>query len=435
MVLPTLDRRPLARQLCGHPLDVRSHRHRGYRNSLVQVTLSAVHQTSAAVYLFPTISIRGGCTKLCSCAVAFLPDCYLLEAKTGSCWRRKPVLVAVLLGLLANVELHLAVISGGLAVAYCITQPRKERLKGSSSKHRIALGGLLLLIFYAFAIGTAFPPREMVHQFHTSTSFPTWVATSLVGGICSPWWLSIFFWIAIAFVLHTRRAWAYLIPVAFFAVFSGSVHIAFWHMGLLVPLLICFLWITWPVTQPERNKSEVAGRIALLALITSQILWSGHALAYDHSHPYSPDLETARFLRPYVEHGDTIAITYPTGMTYAALPRAPQADLFLSVGILPYFHHSIYVNEPYPFWPWKIEDKIANSFNSTLATRPRIVLVEVPRDSFAPVILNGPRAELLRKNGYRLTNIFCGAMPMRLGYGRRTCHVIFQRAAAPGSHR
>ena len=44
-------------------------------------------------------------------------------------WRKNPLVLALLLGLLANVEMHAAVLSGGLAVVYCIEQLRSGAVK------------------------------------------------------------------------------------------------------------------------------------------------------------------------------------------------------------------------------------------------------------------------------------------------------------------
>ena len=87
-------------------------------------------------------------------------------------------------------------------------------------------------------------------------------------------------------------------------------YLSFWHAGLLVPLLICLLWISWPTASPTRLPYETACRLALAAVAVVQILWSVNAIVYDHSHDYSGDRAAAEFLKPYVENGSTIITTF-----------------------------------------------------------------------------------------------------------------------------
>jgi len=55
-----------------------------------------------------------------------------------------------------------------------------------------------------------------------------------------------------------------------------------------------------PGTRLEqlRRELEMAGRIALVIMIATQILWSGYALFYDHYYAYSPDPAAAKFFKP-----------------------------------------------------------------------------------------------------------------------------------------
>jgi hypothetical protein len=210
-----------------------------------------------------------------------------------------------------------------------------------------------------------------------------------------------------------------LLPVLLFAVFSGAVHVNWWHAGLLVPLVACLLWVTWPAPGTPDSRSELIGRSALLFVIGVQILWSGYALVFDHDRPYSPDLATARFLKPYVESGGQIAVTF--------LGKPPEDHDFWAVGIQPYFDHNIYVNEADAFWWWSESNNTEARFLALLPSHPHMILAEMlAQYSGQPVDMDNAKIKLIVSSGYTLTNVFCGVQPQRLAPGPANCHLIFQ---------
>lgn len=334
-------------------------------------------------------------------------------------WRKRPVPLALLLGLLANLSLHAAVISGGLAIAWIAERARGRIAQRSSTRTALA-SAVVLLTFYAFAIWTAWPPPDMrLSAFRAdSRPFASSAVAALTLGICEPWVLSIVFWIAVAMWFKARRSLILLLPVVLFSAFSGLVYAQFWHMGLLVPLVIALAWISWP----EKNSSnwhEIAGRAALVGMAAIQIAWSAHALAWDHWHDFSGDKAAAQFLRPLVRDGDRILLTWVD---------EPNAKGFDGVGILPYFDHNIFENAPKPFWWWSEKSPVESRFNELLPTRPQVVIVEGRlRSTDQSFDMRNPEFQELLRAGYRFTNQFCGTAPMRLELGLTSCHLIFQR--------
>jgi hypothetical protein len=337
-------------------------------------------------------------------------------------WKKNPFLVALTLGLLANTALHAAAISGGLAVVYGIEHLRNGSLKNPINRRKLLLCALILTAFYAFAIWTAWPPHDLALS-RVRGETPTPIAhalVSLVWGICEPWGLSIPFWIVIAALFAARRKLFYLLPVLFFAAFSGEVYANWWHVGLLVPLLASLLWITWPEPGAGASRYETIGRFAMLFMIATQLLWSAYALVYDHIHSYSPDRAAAEFLKPFVNHGDRIAVTYIDDEGNHA---------FDGVGILPYFDHNIYINQANAFWWWSDLDATEARFNQVLPTHPRLVLVEVRyKGEVDRIDLNQPRYASVEQAGYRFVHAYCGTFPERVQPGLTTCHVIFAYA-------
>ncbi|MGA2535082.1 MAG: hypothetical protein ABSF53_03635 [Terracidiphilus sp.] len=341
------------------------------------------------------------------------------------CWRRRPFIVALLLGLMANASLHAAVISGGLAIVFAIEYSKHSSTSEPHRRRNFLLCALIVVALYAFAIWTAFPPQDLSLSRPPGAHHPFfgWAIASLCWGICQPWILSIPFWIAIVIWFGARRKFFYLLPVIFFAIFSGAVYANWWHVGLLVPLLISLLWITWPAPGSVSTHFETIGKTALGLMIATQILWSGYAIAYDHYHAYSPDRAAAEFLRPYVDRGDPIAATdLDDPVNYA----------FRAIGVLPYFDRNIFINLPYAFWSWSDHNPSEQRYQAVLPSHPRIVMVEIIYNGpEKPITLDHPKYKALLKDGYKFTNLFCGTIPERLQSAFTNCHVIFQYPEEP----
>jgi len=330
--------------------------------------------------------------------------------------------LALLLGLLANVEMHAAVISGGLAVVYCIEQLRSGAVKDPDRRRHLIQFATLLLALYAIALGAAWPAHDVARWDVGSHSKPYLMIAgqSLLWGICDPLWLGFALWVLCALCLDERRSFLYLLPVLFFSIFS-VMYLTFWHAGLLNPLLICILWISWPTSASKRLPYERACRVALAAVAVVQILWSVNALVYDHSHAYSGDRAAAEFLKPYVASGSTIITTF-----------IDQDDnhSFNAVGILPYFNQPVFANWKTSFWWWAIKrNQTDQLYESMLKSNPAIVVVETRQVTPSiPIDMGDPKIQFLLHSGYRATHVFCGTTPYRMSLGMTCCHLIMQYA-------
>jgi hypothetical protein len=348
------------------------------------------------------------------------------------CWKKNPLVAALLLGLLANVALHATVISAGLALVYLIQQVRSRGFRDPGHRRQLLLSGLALLSLWAFAIWTAWPPHDLATHISLvrGQSRPILLEgiRALLWGVSPHWTLSIAFWVAIALCLRGRRSFLLLLPVLFFAALCGALHFEWWHIGLLAPLVICLLWISWPAPGSEVSRRELIGRTALVLMATLQILWSAYAIRFDHYNAYSPDAVTAEFLRPIVQHGGKIAVTYFDDPIDLA-GSASEVLTYRSVGILPYFERNIFINQPDFFWSWSARNPTAEMFYEVLPSHPAVVVVEMrtpyPDSRIDP---KDPKFKLLSETGYAFTHMFCGARPMGFRLDERSCHLIFQRA-------
>jgi hypothetical protein len=333
------------------------------------------------------------------------------------CWKKSPLLLALLLGLLANVSLHTAMLSGGLVLVYAIGSRRGAKTGANFSTRRKIQALAILLCLYAAAVWTAWPPHDQAFKTEAGPLFIVFLVHFI--GLCGPWAAALPFWIAIAFTLRARGASVFLLPLLLFVAFSLAVHVAFWHAGLLFPFAICILWITWPAPDQPSSKYEFIGRIALVGFAALQICWSAYALDFDHHNAYAPDQAAAHFLQPYVNTGSSIAISYAGDTGCQACG---------SVGLMPYFDRGLYINEPDPFWSWSSHNPTEKLFQELLPTHPDIVILEAaplhPDRIFSP---DDAKIRQVTSAGYTFTHMFCGEMPEGFRLKRESCHLIFQR--------
>jgi len=333
-------------------------------------------------------------------------------------WEKRIFSTAVLLGLLANVELHAAAISGGFATVYLIEQLRDGAAKVPARRNRLIIFALILAFFYAFALATAWPAHDQQIWGITAHSRSVFIIAvqSLLLGLCDPLVIAFAFWVLFVFYLDERRKLIYLLPPLFFACFATN-YFTFWHAGLIVPLIVTIMWISWPASKGKRLPYEHACSVAFAVVCCVQIACGFNALNFDRHYAYSGDLAAAAFLKPYAESNTVIAVTYI---------GQPDDRSFSAVGILPYFNDHLYANWTVSYWLSSKGNRAEKDFETLLPSHPKIVVVETRDNSWDPIDLADPKIQSLVRSGYRFTNQFCGTMPYRLGLGMRICHLVFQ---------
>lgn len=349
----------------------------------------------------------------------------LLLFGVAAVWKRKPQYVALLLGLLANVATHAAVIAAGFALAYWI-EWRWPRSAGSAGGHEerasaqaVWQAAGIFLVLFAVAVLTAFPTHDVyVAGFAHDPVMGAFAA--LVWALWDPMALSLAGWLLLVWGFARRRALPLLIPAVALVAFSAGVYLNFWHAGLMVPVILAGLWISWPRPGVRLNAPEIALRAAVAVLVATQIGWAIHAGWYDHGHDYAPDRRTAQFLAPYVRAGDPIAITFVGKFSNQA---------FHLEGIAPYFQGKIFINQSTPFWWWSRQDRTEADFAAALASQPTVVLAEDASEQIADVAgdLSSAKVVWIEQHGYRLDQTFCAIKPERFSYRESMCYLVFLR--------
>jgi len=249
-------------------------------------------QAHSPVHFLSFVSVRRYCAQLPARAPVIVRNRLVVEEKPVGCGRCT--------GLLANCALHAAAISGGLAIVWLVEQLRAGSAKTSESRRKLLLCAMIVLGFLCFCNLDRLAPKRpgFICRFHARLS-PSFLHSALAS-VLAPnlpardsvhpfldWRLSLFSAPGEAFYTFFR--------CCFFAAFSGNVIGYFWHWGLVVPLLICLLWITWSSPGADMSLHEFVGRAALIYMVGVQIIWSAYALNFDHYSAYSPNLTTAQF--------------------------------------------------------------------------------------------------------------------------------------------
>jgi hypothetical protein len=357
-----------------------------------------------------------------------------------------PVRVAVVLGLMANVALHLAMFAGGFALVFALELAWFHSEKAQlPSARKISLAALVLILFCACAIVMARPAKDIAYPQGLSPmpaaetrsrerltslrhghslraieyQFDQWLRPPLADGLVLPLGLALLFWTTFAWALLREGKLRYLIPGVLFALFCHFVAVRLWHAGLMTQYVIAVLWMTWPQQGRRfggRARHEQCVLILFLLVVLLQIDWAVYALRFDRARAYSPGRQTATFLRPYVDKGARILET---------------GNHFDSVAIEPYFEQKVFANEPYAFHWWSTRNHAQDDYSSMVKQHPELVLVQWLGDGDTEpsqeVIDLIPEVRELRALGYRNSHIFCGAMPVQGAIVFEShCELVFQ---------
>jgi hypothetical protein len=367
---------------------------------------------------------------------------------------RRPLPVALCLGLLANVAMHTAMISGGLAAVYLIDLILERRAGKLAVPGRELFGAAaLLLVLYGVSIWAAWPakkasgaglvirpgavsdtaveaqqsllpPRYPPPQ-PTNRHSPRWIAwetekaltAGLTEGLIAPFWLGILFWLLLTWKLFCTRKLHYLLP-AIFLVALSHVYAWFWHSGLMLPCVIALFWMTWPQPFTEFRKQPLYEQLPVLMLVfiaVVQISWAEFAFRFDYRHDYGSGRATAAFLKPYEESGAKILAI---------------GNDFLSVAVQPYFERKVFLNEPYVYYWWSTLNPARERYKELLGQGPEVVVLEwrfrdYPTNAAVAAL---PLAQQIAGRGYSNTHTFCGGL---VSPGREIrewdCDLIYQR--------
>jgi hypothetical protein len=261
----------------------------------------------------------------------------------------RPVAMALVLALLANVSLHGTMVAIGFAVAYSVQLLHQTR-EGSRSRGLIAeswLGAGLFatsILFVAFcvwpvqAVDFSFPElgKKVVHRLIGPVSYnsipppratgallrltafapetpprlsartpnsswgsrPTRLNLTFAHPVAANPALAFLYEALIALLLLRRRKLILALPFALLACFLVSVYVRPWHSGLIWVTLLLILWAVWDreVRPTDRNLQNAIACV-LVVLCVLQLRWTLQAIVYERGHASYPAKAAASYLK------------------------------------------------------------------------------------------------------------------------------------------
>ncbi len=208
-----------------------------------------------------------------------------------------------------------------------------------------------------------------------------------------------------------------------------SMYLAPRHFGTFLTAFLASAWLCWTI-EPQtswRMWRQRTFSIALLLLCLEQIGWTAHAMYGDLHGAYAGDLATAEFLK---EH---------------AQGKKVDGFYYHSIGPLAWFDHNIFADQPHHgYWLWSKNLRISERAPYFLSQHPDYLVIggwqfspengEValdwmkPEDPLNPVPFNDSLHIIpyAEQHGYRVTHRFCGKAWMRFGYSEELCQTIME---------
>lgn len=357
----------------------------------------------------------------------------------------RPVLMAILLALLANVSIHGTLVACCFAVLYGWKQFRSGRIAGDATRSYVSATVIFLSSLAVIAL-IVFPPKDLItvatptvtrvllHQNSNNpavpmptnvTVTPTHIPQTQQGGlrhriaglprllsysISTSHLLAFTLYLLLIVFLYRLHQLPMLLPLAAIILFLSFVYGLAWHLGLIWITILMILWAVWNPnadTSPGFNLQKVLGGF-LFFLCLLQLPWTWGAIRFDIRSPYSGAKNTAAYLS-----------TLPHGLRIAGF--APQ-----STAIVPYFPGNIFFNQPTTFWLWSTRNTIDQDAPTILATHPDLVIV-FQQDNSSGIPNDNPIRDLVQTDGYRETHRFCGQayspIPQDIS---KSCYLILQ---------
>jgi hypothetical protein len=423
-------------------------------------------------------------------AVLAFPVAAILRQATRRNLTGKHLLVlAVLLGLLANLSLHGLVASIGLAIVALILLHRQAK---AGAPVRKALPAAILCCFWIFAIATTIPPSDVnfpAGKNIQQSTFKVWAMLGsqtakaelaeikLIGNSPRPGelamhpeptfqptghekllrrvgralavvtfpianyrvlaLLTVVLVIAQAIVFKPGRGqlgWIGLIPWALMVFAFTRTYLAPRHAGMVWEAMIVSLWLTWPAEDAEHRRAFLLQRLTVIALVLVALLqnqWTTRSVWADIHKPYSGDLAMAHFLK-----------SLPPGKRIAGFG-------YHSVGPEAWIGRKLYFNQPESYWVWSQKPRVEARAPFAIATHPDVIVYggwnwsaqngDISEDWVKPEMeeMNSvPLSDAFRivayaeAHGYRETHRFCGEAFMRSGYSEQLCQVALEPVAA-----
>jgi hypothetical protein len=391
----------------------------------------------------------------------------------------RPILFAILTGLMANISLHGAIIAGCFWLLYMKDTLRlRGRFPSLVPTRSIVSATAVFLLMSVCSIGVAFPapdesssvnPQPSRGPLHAillklvseeqrpSTAIPLdppldvlvpmsnqasavggerppprflvragtrlfWIAAAACYPIARSNLLAVGFLLCCGLWLWSRHALRLAIPWVAVIVLATGIWVYDQHTGMFLLSLVAAVWIALATAGQSRGSRWIEPAFATVAgvVMVLQVGWTIHCMRAEAASPYDPGRATAEFL----------ASNYP-GKHVAGFA-------YESVSAQPYTPHKLFFNQEHAYWVWSNNVMIDRRRSEALAQHPDVVVVGsfTQRDQVffnqlfrvLPDNVNNyaPMLQFWKDHGYRVTQVFCGDRFMRGGVSNTFCEEIME---------
>jgi hypothetical protein len=346
-----------------------------------------------------------------------LPVLLLPLAASVRCGPRpRPILYAILLGLIANTSAHAFLLAAALAGQFAWDE-RRTLLDRRRVEPWLALG-----VFGALACAAAvqaWPSPDVRFALASRPPDAIWAVLlfkeALIGRpdllpVAMPapaadeagLLLSLLAFAPLALLcLRARLGPALFAGVGALLVFSAVKFADPWHAGLLYVFLVSLLWMAWPARARLSGRENAALLVALGAVLLVQDVGTVRAWRAEFDTPYSGAPAAARALANRLR-SDPVAKIMALGAR--------------TLAVQPWFAQNIFANHlggrpERAYYLWSTADTLAEApspaaWKSLLQRRPDWLLLGELRRPGAEAL--PPYAEAAAKAGYRLVDTFPG---------------------------
>jgi hypothetical protein len=405
----------------------------------------------------------------------------------------RPILFALLAGLMANISLHAAMLASFFALLYLrelYWPPRNSTasFRVRPERRRVVLAVSLFLAFAIFSAVVAAPApdvctdgyvgdttgktypwlRKLIPTQHLPSGAPPLdsfyypdllpigskqpdpnkhpnplvlflVRTIVVGGDAAFFPISESNLLAFAFLI---AAWYWfrvkgrrdlLLPYFLTIILAVQIAVFDHHTGLLLLALVAAVWITLETslpTSPLTGKQRfIAPAFTALALLVT-LLQIGWTIHVVSSEAKHPYDAGLETERYLTQH---FAGKRIAGFGYATVTTQSYAT------------HSLFFNQPHAFWVWSAPIFINRRRTEALQQHPDVVVLEdfISRhgffyNQFGWTYTNGEHAfhrhrEFWEQHGYHVTHEFCGDRFMRFTETHSACELILEPNNPPAA--
>ncbi|HWB33603.1 MAG TPA: hypothetical protein VG714_10545 [Acidobacteriaceae bacterium] len=389
--------------------------------------------------------------------------------------RSRPVLFAVVAGLLANISAHGAIVACVLMAMYLVRSRRVDRegIVAPTRRRAVVAGVFGLMLMTALVVAFPAPDGAFPKNSPATRGRLHAVLLKLIGPEPSPVstyppdpplekspipgeagknssivahavdylvprlvltmnaatypiaesnLLALTFYVGWGWWLWSRRQ-ENLLVVYFAAIFlSCQIWIYSHHSGLFLLLLITLSWIVLETSKQVRGPrwlERAFGGICVVVVVL-QVGWTTHCLYAEARGPYDPGLATARFL----EH--------------AGLEGRAAGFGFETVSAQPYAVGNLYFNWPHSYYLWSTNADLSSRRTEVASRHPAAVVVaeyiDGREDMLNQWMAIAPPGRLehtemtafWQARGYRETHRFCGDRYMRMGVANTVCEVVLE---------